>query len=98
FVGHTCPPLRSRFQHDRGVIHVQGSVVCCTVGPPHRAENCFHLRTCPNDPVLLLQQGSGLRNRNARKCGWHIQGCSLEQRRHELATDTQHKRNGERKK
>ena len=55
FVGHPCRPLAPRLQHDGGVVHVQGGVVCGAVRASDGAENALHFGEGADDPVLFLE-------------------------------------------
>jgi hypothetical protein len=76
-VGHLRAPLAARFEHHRGVVHVQGRVVCRAVGPADGAEHARHLGEGAKDPVLLLQQLRRLADRDSGKRRGHVQGSAL---------------------
>ena len=66
FVGHACTPLFARFEHDRGVVHIERSIVGGASRAPHRAKDALHFRKRLYDAVLLLQQRGSLVDGNAR--------------------------------
>src|SRR5713101_8461948 len=55
FVSHSPPPLTAWFEHDRGVIHIQGSVIGRAVGSPDGTKDGLDFRERANDPVLFLE-------------------------------------------
>src|SRR4029077_10597910 len=85
-------PLIAGLEHDGGVIHIEGSVVCSAVGSANGTEVGFNLRESSDNFALLLKQLGGLRDGDSRESGRHIKRRTLEQGWHELTADV----NGER--
>src|SRR5690349_19037287 len=87
FVGHSRAPLLASFEHDRGVVHIQGSIVSRTVRAAHGTKDTLHFREGFYDSVLLLKKRRSLSDGDSGKGSWHVQRGTLIQRRHELTTN-----------
>jgi hypothetical protein len=91
-VGHPQTPLAVGFEHDRGVVHVEGGIVGRAVGPADGAEHTCHLREAAKNTILLLQELCRLADRDSGERRGHIERRALEQRRHELIPELKGKR------
>src|SRR5207253_4364258 len=49
-VGHSRPPLFARLEHDRRVVHIEGSIVGSAVGSSDRTEDSLNFWKRPENP------------------------------------------------
>src|ERR1700722_2641477 len=90
FVSHPRPPLFTRLEHHRRVVHIEGCIVGSTVGSSDRPEDGRDFWKRSKNPILLLQELRSLRDRNTRKCRGHIERRAFKQGRHKLTADSEH--------
>ena len=88
------PPLVLRLENDDGLHHREWSRIGGCLGPSGLSEYPLHLRELLQNPVLTLQQCTGLGDRDSRQSGRHVEDRPLVERRHELAAEFSIRRNG----
>ncbi len=92
FVGHPRPPLSARLEHDRRVIHIEGSVVGRAVGSSDRTKDGLDFGERANDLVLLLEQLRSLPNGDSGQGCRHVERRTFKEGRHELTADMKRER------
>ena len=84
--------MTARLEHERRVIHIEGSIISRAVGSPDGTEDGFDFRECAKDSILFLEQLRRLPDGDPGQGCRHVESRTFIEGRHELTSNMERER------